>query len=46
MANVINIVEEQNMKKYHLGAVCALTKEGLFRKRVPKQSKKKKNASI
>ena len=42
IANVISITVVKNMKEYHFGAVCALTKEELLRNRVPKHSKKKK----
>ena len=38
---VINMAVDKNINEYHLGAVCALTKEELLRNKVPKQSKKK-----
>ncbi len=46
IASVINIAADRNMKEYHLGAVCALTKEALLRNKVPKQSKKKNNTKM
>jgi len=45
-AKYINIAEEENVKQYHLGAVCALTKKELLKNRVHKQSKKKNNTKI
>jgi len=39
-AKVISIAEEKNRKEYHLGAVCALTKEELLKNKVLKQSRK------